>query len=182
MDTGVAQIVGFLAAIVGFWAVSQPCEKRIKQLLLVHTALYGFHFWLLGLYPAVVANVIAFARIWISIRSRSWLWVAILCTVSLVAGISANSFLLPAILPLAASFVLTVTLFRLTGSAFRIGLMAGSVLWLIHNIWAASYGGIVLETGMSLSILLGWHRYKKARLPGLLSGEKKEAPDKDRPN
>lgn len=62
-----------------------------------------------------------------------------------------------------ASMILTLTLFRLTGAAFRIGLISGSVLWVIHNIWAGSYGGIVLESGMIVSVLVGWYRAEKAK-------------------
>ncbi len=59
--------------------------------------------------------------------------------------------------------ILTLTLFRLTGAVFRIGLIVGSVLWVVHNIWAGSYGGVVLETGMIISVLLGWYRAEKEK-------------------
>ncbi|MFR5507431.1 MAG: YgjV family protein [[Ruminococcus] torques] len=37
----------------------------------------------------------------------------------------------------------------------RLGLLGGSVLWLIHNIYVQSWGGICLEACFCLSTLWG---------------------------
>lgn len=161
MDTvTLAQWIGWLAAGFGFIAMSRKEERSVKLWLLVHTFFYGLHFHLLGLPFAVAANGIAFARIGISIYSRSWLWVFLLSGLSVAAGLVPMSGEEPwhAYLPLVASVLLCVTLFRLRGAPFRLGLLLGSLLWLLHNFWAGSYGGCALEAGMCLSTMIGWYR------------------------
>lgn len=159
----VAQGFGILAAICGLWAMSQPSEKKLKVISLSHRFCYIVHFLLLGLDLAVIANLIRFVRIAISLYSRSWFWVFVVWAVSIATAFLSQPTSFIAVLPIMASMILTLTLFRLTGAAFRIGLISGSVLWVIHNIWAGSYGGIVLESGMIVSVLVGWYRAEKAK-------------------
>ena len=153
-----AQIIGLLAALAGFWAMSRSDAGAVKRVLLIHTALYGIHFLILGLPLAVWSNLVAFARIGISMRSCSWLWVILFCSISLLSIIPNPPSCSAELLPTIASLVLTITLFRLKGTAFRLGLLFGSALWLLHNVWAGSWGGIILEIGMILSNVMGWKK------------------------
>lgn len=157
-----AQGFGVLAAICGLWAMSQTSERNLKLVSLLHRLCYIVHFLMLGLDLAVLANVIGFVRIAISLYSRSWFWVISICAVSIAMAGLARPTSVISVFPLLASMVLTVTLFRLTGRPFRIGIISGSLLWLVHNIWAGSYGGIALEAGMTISALWGWYRAEKA--------------------
>lgn len=159
-----AQGVGWLAALLAFWAMTRQTERSIKCWLLVHTVFYGLHFWLLGLPLAVFANIIACLRIGISIKSRSWFWVIVLSVLSVAAGVlpKLDGLASHEILPLVASVVLTVTLFRLEGGAFRFGIFLGSLLWFVHNVFAGSWGGCALEIGLSLANLYGWFQSRKA--------------------
>ena len=114
--------------------MSQPSEKKLKVISLSHRFCYIVHFLLLGLDLAVIANLIGFVRIAISLYSRSWFWVFVVWAVSIATAFLSQPTSFIAVLPIMASMILTLTLFRLTGAAFRIGLISGSVLWVIHNI------------------------------------------------
>lgn len=149
-----AQIAGWLAAVAAIIAMLQKSDVRLKQGLIVHTVLYGIHFALLGLPTAVISCVIALTRITLSIYTRSLLCAAVLIITS-VAMTFALSRSTVEILLLAASVVLTLSLFRFDGIKLRLGLLAGSVLWLIHNTYVQSWGGICLETCFCLSTLWG---------------------------
>lgn len=149
-----AQMAGWLAAAAAIIAMLQKSDLRLKKGLIIHTVLYGIHFALLGLPTAVVSCVIALARITLSIYTRS-----LLCAAALIIISAAMAFALSRstvdILPLAASVVLTLSLFRFDGIKLRLGLLAGSILWLIHNVYVQSWGGICLETCFCLSTLWG---------------------------
>ena len=149
-----AQIAGWLAAVAAIIAMLQKSDVRLKQGLIVHTVLYGIHFALLGLPTAVISCVIALTRITLSIYTRSLLCAAVLIITS-VAMTFALSRSTVEILLLAASVVLTLSLFRFDGIKLRLGLLGGSVLWLIHNIYVQSWGGICLEACFCLSTLWG---------------------------
>ena len=147
-----AQMAGWLAAAAAIIAMLQKSDLRLKQGLIIHTVLYGIHFALLGLPTAVVSCVIALARITLSIYTRSLLCAAALIISAAMALALSRSTV--DILPLAASVVLTLSLFRFDGIKLRLGLLAGSILWLIHNVYVQSWGGICLETCFCLSTLL----------------------------
>lgn len=149
-----AQMAGWLAAAAAIIAMLQKSDLRLKQGLIVHTVLYGIHFVLLGLPAAVISCVIALARITLSIYTRSLLCAAVLIIISVATALALSRSTVE-ILPLAASVVLTLSMFRFDGIKLRLGLLAGSILWLIHNVCVQSWGGIFLETCFCLSTLWG---------------------------
>ena len=148
-----AQMAGWFAAGAAIIAMLQKSDLRLKQGLIIHTVLYGIHFALLGLPTAVISCVIALARISLSIYTRSLLCAAVLI-ISVATALTVSRSTVE-ILPLAASVVLTLSLFRFDGIKLRLGLLAGSVLWLIHNIYVQSWGGICLEACFCRSTLWG---------------------------
>ena len=148
-----AQMAGWFAAGAAIIAMLQKSDLRLKQGLIIHTVLYGIHFALLGLPTAVISCVIALARISLSIYTRSLLCAAVLI-ISVATALTVSRSTVE-ILPLAASVVLTLSLFRFDGIKLRLGLLAGSVLWLIHNIYVQSWGGICREACFCLSTLWG---------------------------
>ena len=147
-----AQMAGWFAAGAAIIAMLQKSDLRLKQGLIIHTVLYGIHFALLGLPTAVISCVIALARISLSIYTRSLLCAAVLIIFSVATALAVSRSTVE-ILPLAASVVLS--LFRFDGIKLRLGLLGGSVLWLIHNIYVQSWGGICLEACFCLSTLWG---------------------------
>ena len=106
-----AQMAGWLAAAAAIIAMLQKSDLRLKQGLTVHTVLYGVHFALLGLPTAVESCVIALARITLSIYTRSLLCAAALIIISIAMALALSRSTVE-ILPLAASVVLTLSLWR----------------------------------------------------------------------
>ena len=117
-----AQMAGWLAAAAAIIAMLQKSDLRLKQGLIIHTVLYGVHFALLGLPTAVVSCVIALARITLSIYTRSLLCAAALIIISIAMALALSRSTVE-ILPLAASVVLTLSLFRFDGIKLRLGLL-----------------------------------------------------------
>lgn len=110
-----AQMAGWLAAAAAIIAMLKKSDLRLKQGLIIHTVLYGVHFALLGLPTAVVSCVIALARITLSIYTRSLLCAAALIIISAAMALAFSRSTVD-ILSLAASVVLTLSLFRFDGT------------------------------------------------------------------
>lgn len=156
-----AQAWGWAAAAAGFAALVAREERTVRIGLIVHTIFYLIHFSLLGLPVAVAANVVALARLTLSLRFRSWWLVVMLSAASLLPCFFYASGLV-SILPMAASVILTVALFRFDGVKLRTAILIASLLWLAHNAVAGSWGGVAVELGMSLSSLCGIVRTLRA--------------------
>lgn len=154
------QLWGWFAAIAGFSALAAREERSVRIGLIVHTVCYLVHFALLGLPAAVVANVVALMRLTLSLRYRSWWLVVVLTGAALMPCFFYGTGWV-SLLPMAASVVLTVALFRFEGARLRVSILVASLLWLIHNLVVGSLGGVVVECGMSLSSLCGLLREKR---------------------
>jgi hypothetical protein len=60
---------------------------------------------------------------------------------------------------LIASLLATWAIFQPKDRVIRIVFMVTTVLWLIHNVWIATYGGILLEALFLVSNIVGYARF-----------------------
>ncbi len=152
-----AQLFGYLAFLFGASAYLQKNDKRLKVLLSLDCICCVIHFWMLGNYPASVANVISMLRTATAIRwAPSWRAALFFTVLTIVSGAAvAQSWW--SVFPIAGSSVATLAIFLLTGIRMRCTILLATILWLINNIHSGSIGGTMLEltifTANSFTIL-----------------------------
>ena len=79
-----------------------------------------------------------------SIKSRAPIWIAVFLVMNIAIGlVFAKSAL--GWLPIVASCLATVAVFRMEGVAMRSVLLVCTLLWLANNLLSGSIGGTVLE-------------------------------------
>jgi hypothetical protein len=147
-----AQLLGYVALVFGVAAFLQKNDTRLKALVAAESVAYMAHFLLLGNYPASGSALVSCLRNVTSIKSRSAVWIA----VYLVAGLAIGAaFIRDAAgwLPVGASCLATVAVFRMDGIALRVVLLICTLLWLANNILSGSVGGTALETIIALANL-----------------------------
>ena len=139
-----AQVVGYLALILGVTAFLQKSDQRLKFFNAVQSLVYAVHFVLLGHLPACASSLVSSTRSFLALRYRS-LWLG-------AAMIAANLALGAAFvtdwagwLPVIGSCIATYAIFNMRGIPFRLVLLASTLLWLANNIVTGSIGGTVLE-------------------------------------
>lgn len=119
-------------------------ERRFKKQLSVYSAVIGVHFFLLGTYPAGASAILNAIRTLITLRTRS-LWVMAIFIV-LTGGIGLAKFHHPVeLLPVIGTIVSTWALFRCKGLTMRCVMWFSTCCWVIHNFWAGSIGGTMIE-------------------------------------
>lgn len=157
-----AQLVGYVAFVMGVGCFLQTDDRRFKWLMSGECLAYVAHFALLGNPTAVASSLISAARSLLSLRTRSR-WVA-------AAVIAANvSFGLAVAsrpsdwLPLAASCLGTLALFLLQGIAMRLLMLCGTLLWIANNLLTGSIGGTALELVVALVNLATLWRMARRR-------------------
>ena len=143
-----AQGVGVIAFLIGITTFFNRDERRFKKQLSVYSAVIGVHFFLLGTYPAGASAILNAIRTLITLRTRS-LWVMAIFIV-LTGGIGLAKFHHPVeLLPVIGTIVSTWALFR----------------WVIHNFWAGSIGGTMIEGSFllmnGLNIIRFWRMQKR---------------------
>lgn len=139
-----AQIVGYVAFILGVGSFLQKNDRRFKIFMTGECIAYVIHFSLLGNPTAVASSLVSTTRSVLSIYTQS-IWIAVgVVIVNIALGIGLvehwwNWF------PLVASCIGTIALFLFRGIQMRILMLFGTMLWIANNIISGSIGGTALE-------------------------------------
>lgn len=139
-----AQMVGYLAFILGVGSFLQKNDKHFKIWMTGECMAYAVHFFLLGNPTAVASTLVSAGRSVLSIHTRSLRLAWAIVALNIVLGVLFVKHPADA-LPLIASCIGTLALFRLQGIRMRLALLLGTVLWLANNLIAGSIGGSALE-------------------------------------
>ena len=148
MNTGLfstAQMFGYAALIVGMVTFSRKRDSHFKAWLVGQNLLYAIHFLLMGNLAAMVGSTLSSTRTLLSLYTRSMLVVAVL----LVANMLLGFWVVKAVwnvIPLAATAIATVAMFRLKGLQLRYVILFCTFLWLINNLLTGSIGGTLMES------------------------------------
>jgi hypothetical protein len=139
-----AQLVGYVALVLGVLAFLQRSDTRLKVLISAESIAYVVHFILLGNYPASGSALISCLRNLTSLKSRAPGWIAVFIGINVVIGVAFAKGV-TGWLPITASCLATVAVFKMHGVAMRVVLLVCTLLWLVNNILSVSIGGTVLE-------------------------------------
>jgi hypothetical protein len=150
-----------LVGVVFFFDLAsfQFREKRHVLTCLVFSALLlGIHFALLGAQTAAIMGFIAAARFSVAIFSHARWWLYLFLSLVMVNGILSYAGSLT-VLATAGGLITTTAAFMPTDRQFREYMMAGTLVWIVHNAMAGSPAAVVLETFFLGSNLVGYYRF-----------------------
>ena len=145
-----AQLVGYVALVLGVSAFLQKSDTRLKILISGESLAYVAHFILLGNYSASGSAAVSFLRNLISVKYRSPWWVAVFVAINIAVGVvfaKGGAGWLPVI----ASCLASGAVFLLRGVPMRVILLVCTLLWLVNNVLSGSVGGTVLEAIIAVS-------------------------------
>ena len=66
-----AQLLGYLAFVLGVVAFAQRIDWRLKLLVATECIIYTLHFYLLGNHPAAISAALSAARMFAALKTRS---------------------------------------------------------------------------------------------------------------
>ncbi|MEA4858454.1 MAG: YgjV family protein [Solidesulfovibrio sp.] len=159
-----AQLLGYLAFVLGIAAFAQRIDWRLKFLVASECLIYTAHFFLLGNNAAAVSALLSAVRTFASLRTRSP-WVAgFFLAANLALGIAVAASWTAAF-PIAAGLSGTVAVFFLRGIGLRLLLFCATVCWLTNNVLSGSIGGTLLEA--CVAVVNGatmWRLWRAGRL------------------
>jgi inner membrane protein len=140
-----AQVVGYVALVLGVSGFLQRDDRRLKLLVACECFVYVVHFTLLGRPPAASSALVSGVRTLLSVRFRSaWLAAAsVAVNVGLAVALSTRG---AGWIPVVGSSLGAIAVFTMRGVPMRLVLLASTSLWLANNVLSRSLGGTVLES------------------------------------
>lgn len=160
----VAQMFGHATFLLGMVSFSRKSDAHFKQWLTAQNLLYATHFYLMGNPAAMAGALLSATRNVLSMKTRA-LWVAILLLSLNVALGFVFVQSLWNVLPLLATAVATLSMFRLNGLRLRCGMLVATLLWLLNNIHTGSIGGTIMESMITVvSVVTIFRLWRDARL------------------
>ena len=133
-------------------------QRHVLMCLAVAASMIGVHFLLLQVYTAAVLGFLASARFVTAIFTSSGKLYALFIALVLLNGVVTWSGLLSALGTLGA-LLSTTAAFSASDKRFRLIMMLASLVWIVHNVLAATPAAILLEVVFLGSNLLGYYRY-----------------------
>jgi len=140
-----AQVVGYIAFILGIAAFVQKADRRLKVLLAAESLVYALHFFLLGNPTASATALISSFRSALTVRYRSLLLATAIVVVNLAVAFAVAKSA-AGWLPVIGSCAATIAMFTMSGIPLRSVLLGSTLLWLANNILSGSIGGTLLES------------------------------------
>jgi hypothetical protein len=140
-----AQLVGYLALVLGVAGFLQTDDRRLKLLVGLEGLAYVVHFALLGVPSAAGSAAVSGLRTLLSMRIRSaWLAAAsVAATLAVPVLLSTRG---AGWLPVVGSVLGAIAVCLLRGLTMRLVLLAATSCWLANGILSGSVGGTVLES------------------------------------
>jgi hypothetical protein len=140
-----AQVLGFVALVLGVTAFLQRDDRRLKLLLAVECFVYVAQFTLLGRPSAASSALVSGVRTALSVWLRSaWLAAAsVAVTVGLALALHTSG---TGWIPVVGSSLGAIAVFMLRGVPMRLVLLVSTGCWLVTNVLAGSVGGTILES------------------------------------
>lgn len=153
--------MGYVAFVLGVFAFMQKSDGRLKFFNASQCLAYTVHFALLGNFSAASSALISSARSFLALRYRSLgLAVSVLALNLVVGWLVAKTAL--GWVPVLASCIATVAVFKMQGVALRLALLTCTFLWLVNNIASGSIGGTLLECFIAVANITTISRMRKA--------------------
>jgi len=139
-----AQCFGYVAFVLGVAAFAQKNDRWLKFLVASESLVYTVHFALLGNPAASASALTSGIRSFLAMKTRSAYLAAVIIAVNVGLGFAfaKNG---AGWLPVLASALGTIAIFRLQGVPMRLVLLCSTLLWLANNILSGSIGGTLLE-------------------------------------
>ncbi len=138
------QIIGILGFAFSVFALMQKKDNHVRNYLGVSSSLVAVSYYLIGAYAGALIILTSAVRNFVAARPNTQKFFPVFIALNIAAAIYV--FEKPYdILPLMGVLCSTVSIFKLSGLNFRIGMVAACAFWLVYNVITMSIGPMMME-------------------------------------
>ena len=160
-----SQIFAGAALVFDIVSFQLSQRKHILMCFMLSAFMLSIHFYLIGLYTAATIGLLSVVRFIIFIYTKHINFLYIFLAAATVIFVVTYQGLL-SVIAYVATCCFTLGAFQKNDKWMRLIIAVAIVLWLIHNILAGSYMGVLIELVFLMSNVLGYYRrYIKPQEP-----------------
>ncbi len=159
-----AQMFGHAALILSMVSFSRKNDGHFKLWLTSQNLVYATHFFLMGNLAGMAGALLSATRNVLSLRTRALSVAAVLLLINFALGFVVVKAAWN-VIPLIATAVATISMFRLQGLQLRYGMLCATLLWLINNILTGSISGTIMEILIAIISCITIYRLRRELLP-----------------
>lgn len=158
------QIIGIVAMLVSVFSFQMNDHKKIMAMQIMATTFFALHYFMLGAYTGMMLDIVATIRgvIFFFRKDRKWaasnIWIVVFMIAFMIAGITTWQGLFSLLFIIA--MILNTYSFSCT-KPFRVRstILLSSPMILVYNILTGSLGGVINESFVIISSVVGIYRY-----------------------
>lgn len=154
---------GHATLVLSLVTFSRKHDGHFKAWLTGQNLLYAIHFFLMGNPAGTAGSMLSAARNVLSFRTRSMTLALILLAINAALGFWVVEVAWN-VIPLIATAIATISMFRFQGVRLRFGVLCATLLWLVNNILTGSISGTVMESVIAvMSSITIYRLYRDSR-------------------
>lgn len=163
----IGQLIGCIAVVLCFFVYQQKSRRRVLLTKLLADLTWMLHYFFLSAYSGVAICVISTTRAIVFLNSeKKWankrVWVPIFIALAIIMGYFTWSEIY-SVLPIIASVISILSFAQNRPKVTRILAFPVSVSLLIYDIFILSVPGIINESAVIISSIIGILRYDTKR-------------------
>jgi len=155
------QTLGLIASCFLIFSYLVKSDTKLKLLMCVSFSIFSIHYFLLGAFVGMFVNIIDVLRISSSMKKKKieLLMYMFICMYVIIGFFRFENFI--DFLPVIASILGTISMYKLQGIRFRLILFIISALWLSYGIYVFSIGAIITNIFLLAANIITVYRLKK---------------------
>lgn len=163
----IGQILGFVAVLLGFLSYQVKTDKRLLVLQIATTLVFSIHYFLIGATSAMLLNAIGIFRNIVyynkdkKFYSKKLFPIIFAVIMMIVGGCSWEG--VHSIFVIVGLVINTYCLSFDDAQNIRKSILVTSPMVLIYDIFELSIGGIIYETVVIISSIIGIFRYRQQK-------------------
>jgi hypothetical protein len=155
------QLIGFIGVLVSITIFQVNKRKKMLRLSLAATLLYTLHYVLIGAFSGAAMNLVGAARAYTYFeikpdRKHRGVLVFFILVAIFASVVTWHGYI--SLLPLLSSISGTIAFWKVKPSSIRRWSLIGPPLWFTYNFMVGSYPGMLIDSIMFVSNLIGEYR------------------------
>ena len=164
LDNFLVQLIGFVGVAFFIFSYQIKSNRALFLFQLIGCILFCVQFFIMGAYTGALSLVVNIIRNFLLLKAKEWSWVksklTLACIIAVLVVITVYTWAgLHSLLPFISVAVTSIGYWTDNAQKIRLSQLIGSPCTLVYDVIIRSWGGVLNETIVILSIVISIARF-----------------------